>query len=321
MPESVIYPYALKIKLIDSVAGADTRFLKIPLVVAKPKEGVTSESPDFVNQNDVDTILTITNKTLIANYTDNPNIVQLFNGGLTKILLVVTEDLSNIKNVYKNNLFDFYTLLISKDFTDSEIASLDIGEFEGVEFSSSADLEGFIVEQAGKKNKGVYYQDEANLFYTFGKFLSQISWTNLQYENLLNSDGINNTATAENLFEARASFSLADSQSVNRLSFFAAGGEAIIAPYIMKEITLNLQSETVNWIRLNTPQYTQSDCSLLADYLEAKVLKDYIDRRLIQSGSITITTDGNSNFIASGEIRIPSPTALWRVQANLFNAI
>ncbi|MDR3243818.1 MAG: hypothetical protein LBT79_03620 [Elusimicrobiota bacterium] len=306
--ENLIYDYALKVNLISNVAGADTGFLRVPLVVVKPAE-------DF---EDVDKVLVAT-KATIASITDNPNIVAVFNGGCPKILVIATEDLAGIKEIYKNSLNDFYTLLISRDFTDEEIDALNLGDFKSVLFSSSADSV-FAGLQAKKKLKGVYYQDESNFFYAWGKFLSAIDWNNLQFQELLNDDGILDAPEAENLFNDRVSFSLKDSQSVNRLAFFAQGGEAIIAPYVMKEIELMLQSQTVNWININKPQYDEADCSLLAQYLKAKVIDSYISRRLISGGEIEITTEGNENFIASGTITIPKPTALWRVAANLYNA-
>jgi hypothetical protein len=82
---------------------------------------------------------------------------------------------------------------------------------------------------------------------------------------------------------------------------------------------LSFLIETVNWIALNTPQYTIADCSILAQYLKGRIIDDYISRRLISGGSVDITTEVGGNFMATGKIEIPKPSALWRVHANLYN--
>ncbi|MDR0485699.1 MAG: hypothetical protein LBH29_03115 [Elusimicrobiota bacterium] len=307
--ENLIYDYALKVEVKDGVAGADTGFLRMPLVVVRPKDG-------FTQTGQVITAL----KTTIADITDNPNVVKIFDGGCPRILVIATNTLESLKDIYEDHLNDFYTLIISRDFEDAEIKEyLDVGNFKGVVFHST-DTAKNAADTAKMKLRGAYYQDEGNMFYAWGKFLSAIDWNNLQYQELINDDGVINAAEAENLFADRVSFSLKDSQSVNRLAFFSQGGEAIIAPYVIKEIELKLQSETVNWINLNNPQYTNVDCSILAQYLQGKVVNDYIGRRLITEGSVEITTENGSNFIAAGKITIPKPTALWRIKANLYNA-
>jgi hypothetical protein len=307
--KNLIYDYALKVNVVGAVAAADAGFLRMPLVVVKPKENFVSGQ----------SVLEAT-KTTIADITDNSKVAEIFNGGLSKILVIADDDLTNLSEIYKNNLNDFFTILISDDFTDAEKAAANIGTaFKGVVFFNSADA-AFARANSKRKNTGVYFKDEGNMFYAFGKFLSQIDWTNLQYQELIADDEITAADTAEILFNDRVSFSLKDSQSVNRLSFFAQGGEAIIAPYVLKEIQLKLQSETVNWIALNKPNYDEADCSILAQFLQEKVISPYVKRRIISSGSINITTEGGENFIALGNIQIPKPTALWRVNANLYNS-
>ncbi|MDR2708362.1 MAG: hypothetical protein LBC07_00095 [Elusimicrobiota bacterium] len=304
--ENLIYDYALKVNIINSVASADTTFLRKALVVVAPK----------VTWVDTDKVIKAT-KTTIGNITDNQNVVEIFNGGVSEILVIATDNLAGIKDVYEDDLNNFYTILVAREFTDAQIAALDVGNFKGVLFSSSTDIP-WASTQAKKRLKGVYYKLEANFFYAWGKFLSATEWSNMQYQILLGDDGIVDNADAEILFESRVSFSLKDSQSANRLSFFVQGGEAIIAPYVLKEIELRMQSETVNWIALNRPQYTLVDCAILGQYLQNKVINDYVTRGLVSGGSVEITTQGGQNFMARGTIAIPTPTALWRVMADFY---
>ncbi|MDR3050018.1 MAG: hypothetical protein LBV16_09360 [Elusimicrobiota bacterium] len=306
--KNLIYDYVLKINVISGVAAADMGFLRKALVVVKPKS--TWEQTDEVIE---------ATKATISDITDNTDIVRIFDGGATKILVIATEDLAGIKDIYEGSLNQFYSLVISSDFTSQEIAALDAGNFKSVLFSSSADAQAAGI-QAKKLLNCCYYKQEGNLMYVIGKFLAQPTWSNLQYEILPLDDAISDIADAENLFENGVSFSLKDSQSANRLSLFAQGNEAIIAPYVLKEIELKLQSETINWIALNRPSYNEVDCSILGQYLQGKVIAPYINNRIIPSGSVNITTEGGQNFVASGNIVIPKPTALWRVKANLQNA-
>ncbi|MDR3112933.1 MAG: hypothetical protein LBU09_00975 [Endomicrobium sp.] len=309
--ENLVYDYALKINIVGGVPAQNLSFLKTPLVVVKPKSGFS----------DTGVIIDITSPSQIAAITDNANVVKLFDAGIAKILMIAIDtDLTTLDALFASRVNDFFTILISDDFTDAQKAAASIGAlFKGVVGFSSDELS-FALANAQVAGRSLYYSDEANMFYAFGKLLSQVSWTNLQYETLLNDDEIIDASTAESLFNARASFSLKDAAQANRLSFFVQGGEAIIAPYVLKEIELRLQDETVNWIALNKPNYDEADCSILAQYLTEKVLSPYIAARTIASGRVQITTQGGQNFIANGTISIPKPTALWRVQANLYNA-
>src|SRR5690606_36322509 len=97
-----------------------------------------------------------------------------------------------------------------------------------------------------------------------------------------------------------------------RLAMFVAGGKAIVAPYILKNLRINLQSRALQWINLNQPQYTIKEASLLETRLQEDVINDFIERGWIESGSISITLR-EQNFVASGEIEVPTPKALWRV--------
>jgi hypothetical protein len=106
---------------------------------------------------------------------------------------------------------------------------------------------------------------------------------------------------------------LNDDEFGKRLALFAAGGKAIVAPYILKNIRIDLQSAALSWISGNQPQYTIKEATLLEARLQEDVInQDYIDRNLITDGTIAISLV-NSNFIATGSINVSEPKALWRV--------
>ncbi len=118
---------------------------------------------------------------------------------------------------------------------------------------------------------------------------------------------------AETLFDDRISFVLHDDEFGNRLGLFAAGGIAIVAPYILKNLRIDLQSRALQWITANEPQYTLKESALLETRLQQDVINQYIDvRGWITAGTIEITLV-QQNFVANGDINVAQPTALWRV--------
>jgi hypothetical protein len=325
---SLIYQYVLNVIAKNNVAAQDASFLHTPLVIVKPKSNTTIE-PDEDSDNIQDDqesesepeISEIT-KGQVNQYTDNSNVTELFNAGLTKILILPVENIADAQDIINANLQRFFTILISNEFSNNDIATLDTELFKGVTAITSTD-QSFAQTQANLPRYNVYFSSPKNFFFLWGKFLSSPLFSNLQYTELVADDGINDLATADILFNSGVSFSLKDSQNISRLSFFAAGKDAIISPYILKEIELKLQDATINWIQLNYPQYNVSACSLLAQYLQGKVINDYINWGQIKSGSIEITAQNQygyiDNFVANGKIVIPKPSALWRINASLYN--
>lgn len=198
---------------------------------------------------------------------------------------------------------------------------LDIGPFKGVVGLSSDDDE-FLEDQAKLENRCAFKGSDAkNLFHAFGKLLSNsLNWTNQQYISLPVAEGAETLGDANYLFDERISFAIKDDEFATRLGLFAAGGKAIIAPYVLKNLMIDLQSRSLQYISANQPQYTLTEATLLESDLQQEVIDRYVDRGWIESGSVAVTLQ-QQNFVASGEIQVPEPKALWRVFSELRHTI
>lgn len=195
-----------------------------------------------------------------------------------------------------------------------------VGEFEGVIGVQTQDLT--VAEaQAAIANRVCFFASSTNkaknMFYAFGSMLSNTAdWLNQQYIPMPLNDDVDELGEATNLFDERISFVLNDDEFGNRLALFCAGGKAIVSPYVLKNLRVDLQSKAVQWISSNQPQYTLKNAALLETRLQEDVINSYISRGWIESGSVEITLV-NSNFVATGAITVPEPKALWRVTSTM----
>lgn len=156
-----------------------------------------------------------------------------------------------------------------------------------------------------------------NMFYAFGKLLSAATWSNQQYITMPFNDDIDELGEAEGLFDDKTSFVLNDLEFGNKLGLFCVGGEAIVKPYISKNIRINVQSRALQWIAANQPNYTIKNASLLQKRLQEDVInKLYIETGLITDGIIGVSIV-NDNFVATGSINIAKPKALWRISGEM----
>ncbi len=194
---------------------------------------------------------------------------------------------------------------------------LDVGTFDGVVGYATIDAD-FAAAFAATENRCGFFMDVTNgaknMFYAFGKMLSNLSnWTNQQYVTMPVDDGIDTLGEANSLFDDRVSFVLHDTEFGNRLAFFVAGGKAIAAPYIGKNLRLDLQSRTLSWIAANQPSYTKTNAALLEARLQDDVINaDYIETKWIEAGTISVELV-EENFVASGFVDISEPKAFWRM--------
>lgn len=203
-------------------------------------------------------------------------------------------------------------------------AGIFLGTFEGVTGIANDDAD-VCAAQAVIYNRCGFFVDSANgsksMFYAFGKLLSNASnWLNQQYISMPFDDEVNTLGTANSLFDDRVSFVINDTEFSNRLAFFAAGGKAIVAPYILKNLRIDMQSKALQWISQNQPSYTLKEASLLETRLQEDVINSYVSRNLIVSGNVAITLV-ESNFVATGEIEVPEPKALWKVVSEMTQTV
>jgi hypothetical protein len=195
---------------------------------------------------------------------------------------------------------------------------LNLGGFDGVVGVSSTSKT-VCAAQAIVSNRVAFFTSSANkaknMFFAFGKLLSNVvNWNNQQYIEMPFNDGVSTLGDANDLFDSKVSFVLTDPlQYGNRLSLFAVGELAIIAPYIIKNLRIDLQSAALAWISGNQPQFTLTNASLLETRLQEDVINSYIQvRKWIEAGTIGISLV-EDNFVATGNINIAQPKALWRV--------
>lgn len=206
------------------------------------------------------------------------------------------------------------------DEETEEGSGLTLGGFKGVVGVQSQDAD-FAAEQAAIENRCAFFSSVThkakNLCYAFGKLLSNpVTWNNQQYVTMPVNDGVDELGEANSLFDDKVSFVIADSEFGTRLGLFAAGGKAIVAPYIVKNICIDLQSKALQWISGNQPAYTLTNATLLENRLQEDVINSYISRALITAGIVEISLV-EDNFRAAGAINIAEPKALWRVASEL----
>lgn len=300
---NILLDYFFPITAITPTPAASTAFLKQVLVVVKPKVGVTPG-----------TITLCTTSGQVAAITDNTEALQLFAAGMTRIYVLASDDL-DLDAELLGHESDFYTIVISSDFTEANITGADFGAFKGV-IGVSGTTEAWLEAQAAIENRSVFATNGTNkaknMMYAFGKLLSNpLSWLNQQYITMPFADDTDNLGEANNWFDNKVSFVMDDTQFGKRLGLFAAGGKAITAPYITKNLEIDIQSRALQYISGNQPNYTKTQAALLEDELQ-KVVDAYIAKQWIELGTIEIKLE-QQNFVASGYINISEPKALWRI--------
>jgi len=301
---NILLDYFFPITVIEPTPQASTAFLKQVCIVAKKNGGGTDG-----------TITACTSMTAVGVITDNLEAQKLFDAGMQKVYVLINEDLD--LHTILAGVDDFFTLLISSDFNSTDVGSLNVGTFKGVIGVSDTDADTFLPAQAAIERRAAFFTTSGNkaknMFYAFGKLLSNLSdWLNQQYVSMPEDDGINNVGDADSLFDDKISFVLTDQEFGKRLALFACGGKAIVAPYILANLSLDLQSKALQFVSGNMPSFTIKNASLIEDELK-KVIQGYVDRGWLVSGTVAVTLGDNDNFVATANMDIPEPTALWRI--------
>lgn len=285
----------------------------------------------FTAQSGAATLGTATFRAATSNAATATSLAAQINGHAVagaKVLATVDDDEVTVTSILTGEIGNTYTL----DYTDNgaEIGltvsgsgtltggdGLDLGSFDGVIGYASEDAD-FLATFAADSKRCGFFMDSANgaatMFYAFGKLLSNLAtWQNQQYISTPVDDGVTTLGQANSLFDDKVSFAITDDEFGKRLALFACGGEAIVAPYIMKNLSVDLQSRALTWISANQPQYTNVNASLLEQRLQEDVINQlYIQTQLIEAGVVQVTLQ-EDNFVATGAIDIAKPTALWRI--------
>lgn len=194
-------------------------------------------------------------------------------------------------------------------------AGLLLGAFTGVVGVSSVD-DAFLADQAAIENRAAFHTTAGNkaknMCYAFGKMLSNaVNWTNQQFITMPFADDVDTLGEANSLFDDKISFVISDDEFAERLSLFACGGKAIVAPYIKRNLEIEMQSKALSYVSGNQPAYTKVHAALLEDELQ-KVVASYIAKQWIEEGTVEVKLE-QENFVASGYINISEPKAMWRI--------
>ncbi len=198
-------------------------------------------------------------------------------------------------------------------FTDG--TGVQVGTFKGVIGVSSDDDE-FLEEQAVISKRVAFHTTTGNkaqnMCFAFGKMLSNaLNWRNQQYIQMPVADDVETLGSANTLFDDKISFVMSDDEFGERLALFAAGKKAIVAPYIQRNLEIDFQSAALSYISGNQPGYTLVQAALIEDELQ-KVIQSYIAKEWITAGTVEVLLE-EDNFVASANINIADPKALWRI--------
>ena len=189
------------------------------------------------------------------------------------------------------------------------------GTFKGVVAASSTD-DAFVASFASAENHVGFHTTPTtlakNMMFALGKLLANaLDWSNQQYIVMPFADDVDTLGEANALFDDKVSFVISDDEFGNRLSLLTAGGDAIVAPYIRRNLELDMQSRAMQYVSGNQPAYTRVQAALLQDELE-KVVQAYIEKQWIEDGEVEVKLE-QDNFVASAYMNIAKPTALWRI--------
>jgi hypothetical protein len=295
--------YAMKITLFVAPSLANAGYLHNALAIVQAKSGATTDVITFC-QSAAD----------IANLTDDTSVKRYLEAGGSGIYVLAVDELEDAESLV-SEWADGYTVLIGDGFDEADILSFDFGEFKGVgaaNFGTQANAKTF----AAKERKCGYSGTIGNMFFAFGKILSAAKWSDHQYTSLPDTDNVDALAVAENKFNDRVSFGITSQQYGTRLALLAAGGQSILAPYILEEVQIMLQSEFMRYMAVNTPKYTITDAKLVEQDLQTRVLDRYIADGTISDGTITVTL-AQDEFVGDGDIRVPRPRSWWRMNATI----
>lgn len=309
----ILLDYLFPITAITPAPAASTAFLKQVLCVAHRKDsGVTYGT--IVECTDAGDVEALVGATAAA------EIEELFSAGMAKVYVLPSADL-DLDTYLAAATVSFFTILVTSDFSDSDVNSADFGDFEGVVGVASTDNATFLPAQAAIENRCAFFMDSTtkakNMFYAFGKLLSNASqWKSQQYVSMPLSNGVTTLGAAQALFDDRISFVMDDSEYGHRLSFFGAGGHAIVEPYIKQNVAVDMQSKALTYLSANQPAYTKTQASLLEDELR-HVIDDYENDGVIEKGGTVEVELGDDAFVATADISIPEPSSLWIIQGTL----
>lgn len=320
--------------MIDAQAEGTVTISSYANLVSGTDDVITVAGVAFTAQTGAATLGTATFQAATSNDATATSLAAQINGHATASALVTAEAASAVVTITAkaagaagNSIALVYTdndTNVGASVSAATLAGgagITLGTFDGVVGVAENDTD-FLADQAAIENRVAFFYADANgaknMMYAFGKLLSNSSnWLNQQYITMPVDDGIDTLGEAVSLFDDKISFVLNDDEFGKRLALFAVGGKAIVAPYILKNLRVDLQSSALSWISGNQPQYTIKEATLLETRLQQDVINEnYIETKLITDGTVSISLV-NDNFVATGAVNVAEPKGLWRVETEM----
>lgn len=276
-------------------------------------------------------IIEVVDPAELALFCKSPEDIQgAFDGGLSKVFLIVAVDILDVPALILEKECEFYTIYGTKDFTFSDITT-SLAGWLGVQGQTSNSQQSLRTYVANDKTCGFFEDtdvapDTRAYFgiFSFASLLSANAWRNQQYIpiNPENGNPVITLGQAESLFDDRISFYIQDAEQGTRLGFFVAGGQSITDPYIDQEIQVVIQSEMLNYLAATQPMNIETNRRQL-EQIGNTILGQYTDRGLLDPSGVNLCTIRTSNeaFIVNGEITTTNSEALWRVRIDALEGV
>jgi hypothetical protein len=148
---NILLDYFFPITAIEPTPQASTGFLKQALLVVKPKDGAVENA----------ITLCTTTTAIDAFTTANTEGDQLFAAGMNRVFVVAVDALTGLGDILEGHESDFFTILISSDFSDAEITAAEFGAFTGV-IGVSSTSDSFLEAQSVIKNRAAFKTTSGN---------------------------------------------------------------------------------------------------------------------------------------------------------------
>lgn len=300
-----VYDIALKFTLQEGVIAQGKGFLKQMCIICKPKAGATAGK------------YLITSEQELTAQTDNTSGLAIFRGGLSNFYLITTDDITTVGSLLVEGENDFYTAVVTEDFTDAEKVTVEDINFKGNVFTITSDVavaEAFI---QGYDKRGVYISiDSKALLFSLSSIFNTTVGINYNDGQYLNQGadgigGVDNDGVAENYFNKRLSFGYSDKTAGNLLAGLFVGKKAFSYRYVYKSLEIDLQNAGLNYIAVQRPKNTKAGRHQIK-VIFRPIFNNYINNSLIGSNYILNISGSNENFIVDGAIELVVVEPIWK---------
>lgn len=311
--ESLLLNFVVPTTIRDVLPSADLSWLKNVIVIALPKSGATAGIYDC------------TTKAEIQAQTD-AIAYELLDSGMSSVTLCTAATLTAAKVLLDADTTHRYlTVLVDPAFASLTDALAWTRDYVlGWQTTDKA----LAKTAAAGKDVSAFYDAEDDygilMYRSFGQFLSQSTWKNLQLTRLDDSDafGISDLGVANELFDAKVSFAITDPEYKTCLALFAAGGATITAPYILKQTKIQTQSLFVQYLSLRNPAYTVREAGLIESYLSNNLNQLLVQTNDVEKLLINVDLDDSlDDWYVSGVLQVRKPRAIWRMNLTFYQDI